>query len=207
MTNEELCILAQGGDNYAENELILNLLPMLQAQASKYEAQYAGLQIESDDLLQEESIGFLKAVQSFLPEKGYSFRTYASRVSENAMMDYVRKCASALPNPGKMLSLDVEPHNDQDNDESSFYDSLFNEYSKTPEQILIEKEQIEEIYHALKMISQREAAYLRYRFGFEDDVLHDREETAIHFHLSPSRAKSIERSALDNFRLELPWWY
>ena len=62
MTNEELCILAQGGDNYAENELILNLLPMLQAQASKYEAQYAGLQIESDDLLQEGSIGFLKAV-------------------------------------------------------------------------------------------------------------------------------------------------
>lgn len=207
MTNEELCILAQGGDSHAENELILNLLPMLQALSAKYEALYSGLQIEAADLLQEGSIGFLKAVQSYLPEKGNLFRTYASRVSENAMMDYVRKCRSAVTDSGQMLSLDIEPHNDQDNDESSFYDRLFNEYSKTPEQILIEKEQIEEIHHALKMISPREATYLRYRFGFEDEILHDREETAAHFHLSLSRAKSTERAALDNVRLELPWWY
>lgn len=207
MTNEELCILAQEGDSHAENELILNLLPMLQALAAKYEALYSGLQIEAADLLQEGSIGFLKAVQSYLPEKGNLFRTYASRVSENAMMDYVRKYRSAVPDSGQMLSLDIEPHNDQDNDESSFYDRLFNEYSKTPEQILIEKEQIEEIHHALKMISPREATYLRYRFGFEDEILHDREETAAHFHLSLSRAKGTERAALDNVRLELPWWY
>ncbi|MBQ7372156.1 MAG: sigma-70 family RNA polymerase sigma factor [Blautia sp.] len=207
MTNEELCILAQEGDSHAENELILNLLPMLQALAAKYEALYSGLQIEAADLLQEGSIGFLKAIQSYLPEKGNLFRTYASRVSENAMMDYVRKYRSAVPDSGQMLSLDIEPHNDQDNDESSFYDRLFNEYSKTPEQILIEKEQIEEIHHALKMISPREATYLRYRFGFEDEILHDREETAAHFHLSLSRAKGTERAALDNVRLELPWWY
>ena len=52
-----------------------------------------------------------------------------------------------------MLSLDIEPHNDQDNDESSFYDRLFSEYTKTPEQIYIEKETYEEIHHALDMIS------------------------------------------------------
>jgi len=55
------------------------------------------------------------------------------------------------------------------------------------------------------MISLRESTYLRYRYGFDDDLLHDREETAAHFHLSESRARSIERTALDNVRLELPW--
>ena len=205
MTNEELCILAQEGNADAEENLIRNLLPSLQALAAKFEAQYSGLQIETDDLLQEGSIGLLRAVHSFRPEKGNLFQTYASRVSENAMMDYIRKCASAIPSTGQMLSLDVEPNNDQDNNESSFYDRLFSEYTKTPEQICIEKETYEEIHHALNMISLRESTYLRYRYGFDDDLLHDREETAAHFHLSESRARSIERTALDNVRLELPW--
>ena len=205
MTNEELCMLAQEGNADAEEELICNLLPSLQALAAKFEVQYSGLQIESDALLQEGSIGFLRAVHSFRPEKGNLFQTYASRVSENAMMDYIRKCASAIPSTGQMLSLDVEPNNDQDNNESSFYDRLFSEYTKTPEQICIEKETYEEIHHALNMISLRESTYLRYRYGFDDDLLHDREETAAHFHLSESRARSIERTALDNVRLELPW--
>ena len=132
MTNEELCIQAQKGNADAENELILHLLPSLKALAAKFEAQYSGLQIEADDLLQEGSIGFLRAVHSFNPEKGTLFQTYASRVSENAMMDYVRKCASAIPSTGQMLSLDVEPHNDQDNDESSFYDRILGDLSGSP---------------------------------------------------------------------------
>ena len=206
MTNEELCILAQEGNADAEEELIRNLLPSLQALAAKFEAQYSGLQIETDDLLQEGSVGFLRAVHSFRSDKRNLFQTYASRVSENAMMDYVRKCASAVPSTGQMLSLDVEPHNDQDNDESSFYDRLFSEYTKTPEQIYIEKEIYEEVHHALNMISPRESTYLRYRYGFDDDLLHDREETAAHFHLSESRAKSIERTALHSVREELHWW-
>ena len=206
MTNEELCILAQEGNADAEENLIRNLLPSLQVLAAKFEAQYSGLQIETDDLLQEGSIGLLRAVHSFRPEKGNLFQTYASRVSENAMMDYVRKCASTVPSTGQTLSLDVEPHNDQDNEESSFYDKLFSEYTKTPEQIYIEKETNEEVHHALDMISAREQTYLRFRYGFDDDLLHDREETAAHFHLSESRAKSIERTALHNFREELHWW-
>ena len=42
MTNEELCILAQEGNADAEEELIHNLLPSLQALAVKFEAQYSG---------------------------------------------------------------------------------------------------------------------------------------------------------------------
>ena len=180
MTNEELCILAQSGNADAENELIDHLLPSLKALAAKFEAQYSGLQVEADDLLQEGAIGLLRAVHSFLPDKGNLFQTYASRVSENAMMDYVRKCASAVPSTGQMLSLDIEPYNDQ-------------------------KETYEEVHHALDMISPRERTYLRYRYGFDDDLLHDRIETAVHFHLSDSRAKSIEQTALHCFREELHW--
>ena len=51
------------------------------------------------------------------------------------------------------------------------------------------------------------AQYLRYRFGFDDDVEHPLTETAKHFHLSESRARKTEVQALDDVWLELPWWY
>ncbi|MGN1026456.1 MAG: hypothetical protein ACI4P4_08620, partial [Faecousia sp.] len=53
----------------------------------------------------------------------------------------------------------------------------------------------------------RDEQYLRYRFGFDDDVEHPLTETAKHFNLSESRAKRTEALALDNVWLELPWWY
>lgn len=54
------------------------------------------------------------------------------------------------------------------------------------------------------MIENREEQYLRYRFGFDDDTEYSLTETAMHFHLSESRAKSTEALALDNVWLELP---
>ena len=56
------------------------------------------------------------------------------------------------------------------------------------------------------MTSRRESTYLWYRFGFPDEPENrTRKETAKHFHLSESRAKATEETALDNMRLEMPW--
>ena len=64
------------------------------------------------------------------------------------------------------------------------------------------------VYNALEAISTRERTYLWYRFGFPDEPQNRTiKDTASHFHLSESRAKSTEAAALDNIRLELPWWY
>ena len=76
-----------------------------------------------------------------------------------------------------------------------------------PAQIYIAKETHKELHAALDAISNREREYLLYRFGFEDDMEHPLTETAEHFFLSESRAKSTEKLALDNVWLELPWWF
>lgn len=80
-------------------------------------------------------------------------------------------------------------------------------YAAEPEKIMIEKENRGELYEGLRRISARDRAYLLYRFGFEDDLEHPLIGTAMHFHLSESRAKSTEALALDNLWLELPWWF
>ena len=193
MTNEELCILAKEGDKKAEDELFRRIRSSLIASAEKFESLYSGLNLEADDLMQEASIGFLNAVRTFCPEKGILFSTYMMRISKNAMMDYVRKCAASVPPSGPMLSLDEDIKDDDSDGYCSLYDRL-----ASPEQIFIEKEIYEEIHRVLKMLSPRERTYLHYRYGFTDDYPHSREETASHFSLSLTRAQSIEKEALKN---------
>ena len=71
--------------------------------------RYSGIQLETDDLVQEALIGVLRAVKTYDPETGNLFLTYAQTTAENAMLDYVRKCASAIPASGSILSLDAPP--------------------------------------------------------------------------------------------------
>ena len=79
--------------------------------------------------------------------------------------------------------------------------------ARSPEEIYIKQEELSELYQALGMLSAREQTYLLYRFGFADDTAHPLLGTALHFHLSESRAKRTEEQALDNLWLELPWWF
>lgn len=204
MTNEQLCSLAQGGDHTAESLLIENLLPGIRITAAKIKKRYTGLMLEKDDLIQEALIGSLRAINTFDPETGNLFRTYAAAIAENAMMDYVRKCISAIPYTGRILSLDAPAPGYDPADDVTYGEIILDEYSKTPEQIFIKKETIEEVRNALQTISDRERAYLHYRYGFADELQHDQSETAAHFHLSTSRAKSIEKTALHNVRQALP---
>ena len=120
------------------------------------------------------------------------------------MLDYVRKCASAIPASGCILSLDASPPGFDSEANVTYADILPDDYNKNPEQLFIRKETITEVRNALGEISDRERAYLHYRFGFLDYVLHDQSETAAHFHLSLSRARHTEKAALNNVRRALP---
>lgn len=200
MTNEELVHLARDGDREARDKLIGNILPSIRMTAGRIRKRYTGVFVEKDDLIQEALLGSLKAVDSYDPETGNLFWTYASKISENAMMDYVRKCIAAIPETGKMISLDEAPPGFGPESKVTYADIILDECSKTPEQLYIRKEAILEVRDALQRVRPRDRAYLHYRYGFIDDIPHDRKETAEHFHLSDSRAKNTESRALSRVR-------
>ena len=76
------------------------------------------------------------------------------------------------------------------------------------DRLYLERESFEELHAALGRIEPRERGYIEYRFGFDDeDTERTLTQTARHFHLSESRARMTERQAVDDVRLELPWWY
>lgn len=209
MTNEQFCALAKQGDADAQNLLIENNLRFIKKTAYEVWSAQAelnrSLQISLDDLVQEGSLGLLSCIGSYNPNSGNLFLTYAAPAIRNAMIDYIR--SQNVSFEAKHLN-DVVSLDDLAKDEvRSKHNFIADPTKQTPEQIYLAKEWIDDLHHALYMIEDREEQYLRYRFGFEDDMEHPLTETAKHFHLSESRAKKTEALAIDNVWLELPWWY
>ena len=209
MTNEHLCALARQGDADAQNLLIENNLRFIKKTAYEVWSAQAelnrSLRISLDNLAQEGSLGLFGCIDSYNPDSGNLFLTYAAPAIRNAMIDYIR--SQNVSFEAKHLN-DIVSLDDFAKDEvRSKHNFIADPTKQTPEQIYLTQERIDDLHHALYMIEDREEQYLRYRFGFDDDMEHPLTETARHFHLSESRAKSTEALALDNVWLELPWWY
>lgn len=217
MTNERLCALAQKGDEAAREILIeKNMGFIVQTADLIYRSaslEGSDLNIDVDDLVQEGSIGLLRAVDGFDPARKIKFLTYAAPFIRNAMTDLVRDAFSryeqrmvdsenglglqkvrldeVLPGEERLLRMEA----------------VADIAAKSPEQVYEERETLRELYEGLGQISEREQTYLLYRHGFTDDIGHTLIGTAIHFHLSENRAKKLEGEAMDNLWLELPWWF
>lgn len=209
MTNEQLCALARQGDAGAQNLLIENNLRFIKKTAHEVWNTQAdlnrALHITRDDLVQEGALGLLGCIERYQPDSGNLFLTYAAPAVRNAMIDYIRSQSVSFEskNLNSIISLD-ELAKDEVRSKHHF---IADPTRQAPEQIYLAQERLEDIHHALYMIEDREERYLRYRFGFDDDIEHPLTETAKHFRLSESRAKKTEALALDNVWLELPWWY
>ena len=209
MTNEQLCALARQDDADAQNLLIEKNLRFIKKTAyevwSTQPELNCSLHITLDDLVQEGALGLLSCIESYNPDSGNLFLTYAAPAIRNAMIDYIRSqnVSFEAKNLNNIISLD-ELAKDEVRSKHHF---IADPTRQTPEQIYLAQEQLDDIHHALDMIEDRDEQYLRYRYGFDDDVEHPLTETAKHFHLSESRAKKTEALALDNVWLELPWWY
>lgn len=217
MDNERLCALAQQGDIRAQEQLIHNNLGYIRKTTNElYISVGLGnseLGIDHDDMIQEGSIGLLRAISLYDPAKKIKFLTYAGPAVRNAMMDLISSAFAAFEQrmqsdkdgiPMERINLDdLLPGEDS----VQRSDLIADPYASEPEQMMVEEENRKELYEGLRRISKREQVYLLYRFGFEDDMEHPLVGTALHFHLSESRARSTEVLALDNLWLELPWWY
>lgn len=217
MTNERLCTLAQKGDEAAREILVeKNMGFIVQTADLIYRSsslEGSDLNIDVDDLVQEGSIGLLRAVDGFDPARKLKFLTYAAPFIRNAMTDLVRDAFSRyeqrMVDSENGLGLqkvrldEVLPGEDR----LLRMEAVADIAAKSPEQVYEERETLRELYEGLGQISEREQTYLLYRHGFTDDIGHTLIGTAIHFHLSEKRAKKLEREAMDNLWLELPWWF
>lgn len=96
MTNEELVLLIQAGEEPSRN------LGRLYQQNIKIITRFVysfSVSVELDDLLQEAYFGLLKAVEGFNPDLGYKFITYAEWHITQAARRYAQKHSGAVRLP------------------------------------------------------------------------------------------------------------
>ena len=83
---QELSDRLAGGDDKAREQLIIHNLRLVVYIAKKFES--SGVNIE--DLISIGTIGLIKSVNTFCPEKNIKLATYASRCIENELLMYFR---------------------------------------------------------------------------------------------------------------------
>ena len=214
LTNEQLCGLAQAGDGQAISRLIEANLPFVRKVANQIvenpvqQEHLSACGVGFDDLVQAGSIGLWRAIDRYRQFEEAQFLTYAASAVRRAMSDLIRQYSRDTvwqlrhdkANAWKIIYLDE----DLDDTEDDTVETLISfPCAKLPEQLYIEQETTAELYEAMDALPDRENVYVQYRFGFVDGKDHPLTETAQYFHLSESRAKSVERSAMKLLRHEL----
>ena len=210
LTNEQLCMLAQSGNEWATSQLIeVNRRFIYQViheviGSLPKEQLFPIYGLEPDDLIQAGRIGLWKVIDGYDLSSGNKFLTYAAPAVKRAVIDLIRQYSQdkAWKSRVDQSSL-LDSPSGSNNEDSPTETSAATLNIKNPEQILIEQETIAELHEAMEALPDRENVYVQYRFGFTDGKAHPLTETAQYFHLTESRAKGIERSALKLLKHEL----
>lgn len=155
--DELLRSLKQGHDcEHIRALLIEHNLRLVVYIAKKFENTGIGI----EDLISIGTIGLIKAIKTFKPDKNIKLATYASRCIENEILMYLRKNSSAKVN----ISIDEPLNIDWDGNELLLSDILGTDSDITYRHL--DEEVDKELLHiAMKRLSEREQKIMCLRFG------------------------------------------
>jgi RNA polymerase sporulation-specific sigma factor len=145
-----------------------------------------------EDLISIGTIGLIKAIESFQPDKGTKLATFAARCIENEILMHLR----SLKKSRKDVSLHDPIGTDKEGNEISLMDILSTENDDVVDtvQLKIEKNKI---FGHLHILDEREQEVIRGRFGLEDGgEERTQREIAKQLGISRSYVSRIEKRAL-----------
>lgn len=144
MTDEELAIKAQDGDEVAVNELLKKYKSLI----NKLSRSYFLLGGDIEDIVQEGMIGLYKAIKNFKNTKNATFKTFASTCIKNQIQSAVRM-ASSEKNKVLSTALPIMEENKNEDDEDEV-EIVVPSSIPLPETQILEKEKVREIFDAIK---------------------------------------------------------
>lgn len=181
-------------DSEARNKLIVHNLRLVVYIAKKFESTGIGV----EDLVSIGTIGLIKAVNTFCPNKKIKLATYASRCIENEILMFLRK-SSQYRNE---LSIDEPLNIDYDGNELLLSDIL-----GTDDDIVnkgIESEAEREILRgAVSELCDREREIMEMRFGLIDGKEKTQKEVAEQIGISQSYISRLEKKIIKKLRIRL----
>ena len=180
------------GDLEAKHILIERNLRLVAHVIKKYQ----NLEEDPEDLISIGTIGLIKAVVTFNPDKGNRLAAYASRCVENEILMYLR----SKKKTGKEISLYEPIGTDREGNEIRLYDIIETEEDDIPDKIHL-KENIQILYEKVENeLSSREKLVLKMRYGLYNGEEYTQREIARQLGISRSYVSRIEKSAVEKLR-------
>lgn len=181
----------EGDKSQLRERLITHNLRLVVYIAKKFES--AGASIE--DLISIGTIGLIKAVNTFRPEKNIKLATYASRCIENEILMFLRK-SSQLKNE---VSIDEPLNVDWDGNELLLSDILGSDADSVNVQM---EQQAEwgELRRAVNRLAPREKEIMELRFGLNGKTAHTQKQAADILGISQSYISRLEKKIILKLR-------
>ncbi|MBR3901742.1 MAG: RNA polymerase sporulation sigma factor SigE [Ruminococcus sp.] len=181
-------------DSQARNTLIVRNLRLVVYIAKKFESTGIG----TEDLVSIGTIGLIKAVNTFCPDKNIKLATYASRCIENEILMFLRKSSQYRGD----LSIDEPLNTDCDGNELLLSDVIGTDDDVVSKGIETEAER-ELLRSAVAELGEREREIMELRFGLIDGKEKTQKETAELIGISQSYISRLEKKIIRKLRTKL----
>lgn len=186
--DEEKCIKEKmNGNIESRNKLIEHNLRLVAHIVKKYDNN----KNESDDLISIGTIGLIKGVDTFSPEKGVKITTYCARCIENEILMHFRKNNKY----SKDISINETIGYDKDGNEIAIQDVIKTETKDFCDDIDL-KENIKLLYKYLDVLNKREKEIIISRYGLKNNKEQTQKKISKHLGISRSYVSRIEKRAL-----------
>lgn len=176
------------GDIEARNTLIEHNLRLVAHVMKKY---YTTAE-DGDDLISIGTIGLIKGINTYRPDKGVRLATYASKCIENEILMYFRAQKKTAGDLSLSDSIDL----DGDGNTLSLIDVL------SQEDEMLERIGDDELCAQLRRfvdtaLDERESKIIKLRYGLHNGIAKTQRETADLLGISRSYVSRIEKKALE----------
>ena len=178
------------GDNDARDLLIEHNLRLVVYVAKRYDTtQNGGI----EDLISIGTIGLVKAINTFKPDKNIKLATYASRCIENEILMFLRKNNKLRHE----ISLDEPLNIDYDGNELLLSDIIGTDSD------IVKNDQKAMFYEAFKDLSKREKEILMFRYGLMNYDELTQKDVAKMMGISQSYISRLEKKIIKKLRNKL----
>ena len=188
--------LIENNDEEAKSMLIEHNLRLVVYIAKKFDNTGVGV----EDLISIGTIGLIKGINTFNPDKNIKLATYASRCIENEILMYLRK-----NNKTKLeVSIDEPLNVDWDGNELLLSDILGTDEDVISKGIESEVEK-KLLYKAIEKLNHREKVIVEMRYGLnnKDGEEMTQKEVADSLGISQSYISRLEKKIISKMRKEI----
>ncbi|MBE6748561.1 MAG: RNA polymerase sporulation sigma factor SigE [Ruminococcaceae bacterium] len=190
----ELTERIAAGDEKAREPLIVHNLRLVVYIAKKFES--SGVNIE--DLVSIGTIGLIKSVNTFCPDKNIKLATYASRCIENEILMHLRKVNQQKGD----VSLDEPLNTDWEGNELLLSDVLGSDGYEINNDM--EDEDEKRILHlCMETLGERERLIMNMRFGLCGYKEHTQKEVADLLGISQSYISRLEKRIITQLKKDI----